>query len=161
MPRIITNSPQCPGAAATAQGGGSKPCQGRSWRRGILLCSVVRSLHQHSLPMGSWLWDIKEPGGCFWSSEVGVGSPGALLGVSTALGGTVALQGCWAAHTTVMSNTETLSLLQHSKVVLAPFQCFLGTPSSGILLSSWNPSAWVWRIYWVVVTYQLGVGLCN
>lgn len=29
------------------------------------------------------LWDIKEPGGCFWSSEVGVRSPGDGHEVST------------------------------------------------------------------------------
>lgn len=51
-------------------------------------------------------------------------SLGALLGMGTALGGSVALQGCWAAHTTVISNREVLSLIQHSKVNLAPSQCF-------------------------------------
>lgn len=93
-----------------------------------------------------------------------MGSPGALLGMGTALGGTVALQGCWAAPTTVISNTEAVSLIQHSKVTLAPFQ-----PSWELLpQGSFSPHEVSMQPISLGVentpggtTYQLGVELCN
>lgn len=132
---------------------GESSCAGGGCRA---RCSVVRSLHQHSPPMGSWLWDTKEPRGWFWSCEVAVRAPGALLGAGTALGGTVALQGCRRAHCRCYFKYRSSQPSTTHQGHFGPFSVFSGNSflrDLALMKCPWSPPSWAWRIYRVAGSY--------
>lgn len=170
---IIKKSPQCPGAAATAQGWGSRPCVGRRWRGGILLCRrwvsgeaqcgevFAPALSSHGLMTLRYkraTWLVLELWSCCegtWGSAWDGHCRGRDCGSA----------GLQESTLPLLFQIQKLSAFYNSKVILAPFQCFLATPSSGILLSwSVHEAHHLERgeyIGWQAATYQLGVELYN